>query len=197
MLDLSKTQMPPREAKGEVMNEIRTIDAAAATSMSRRHFLHCSACATAAAGTAGAVGFSGIAMAAIPPGREVMKEFPYGAVQLTRGPVKEQFDSIHAHYLALDNDSVLKVFRQAAGLPAPGKDMGGWYDADGFVPGLTLGQWISGLSRLGAATGDRAAHAKSAALVHGFGLVALISMAPILSLMILGLLIRWKEARNA
>ena len=151
------------------MNEIRTIDAAAATSMSRRHFLHCSACATAAAGTAGAVGFSGIAMAAIPPGREVMKEFPYGAVQLTRGPVKEQFDSIHAHYLALDNDSVLKVFRQAAGLPAPGKDMGGWYDADGFVPGLTLGQWISGLSRLGAATGDRAAHAKSAALVHGFG----------------------------
>src|SRR6185436_7567215 len=62
-----------------------------------------------------------------------------------------------------------KVFRQQAGLPAPGPDMGGWYDADGFVPGLAFGQYISGLSRIGAATGDRACHVKAAALVHGFG----------------------------
>lgn len=102
-------------------------------------------------------------------GREVVHEFPYGAVRLTGGPVKDHYDRIHAHYLALDNDRLLKVFRQKAGLPAPGPDMGGWYDADGFVPGLTLGQYISGLSRLGAATGDAQAHAKSAALVHGFG----------------------------
>ena len=47
--------------------------------------------------------------------------------------------------------------------------MGGWYDTDGFVPGLTLGQYISGLARLGAATGDRAAHDKVARLVSGFG----------------------------
>jgi hypothetical protein len=134
--------------------------------MSRRHFLHCSACATAAVG-AGSLPTA--ALAAIGAGREVMKEFPYGAVQLTGGPVKEHFDAIHAHYLALDNDRVLKVFRQKAGLPAPGPDMGGWYDSDGFVPGLTFGQYISGLSRIGAATGDKAAHAKSAALVRGFG----------------------------
>jgi hypothetical protein len=143
--------------------------ASVAADMSRRHFLHCSICATAAAGAAGALSFPGASLAAIPEGREVMKEFPYGAVQLTGGPVKEHFDAVHAHYLALDNDRVLKVFRQKAGLPAPGPDMGGWYDSDGFVPGLTLGQYISGLSRLGAATGDKAAHAKSAALVHGFG----------------------------
>ncbi len=98
-----------------------------------------------------------------------MREFPYGAVQLTGGPIKQHFDSIHAHYLALDNDRLLKVFRQRAGLPAPGPDMGGWYDTDGFVPGLTLGQYISGLARFGAATGDRATHAKVARLVSGFG----------------------------
>ena len=101
--------------------------------------------------------------------QEVMSEFPYGAVQLTGGPIKQHFDHIHAHYLALDNDRLLKVFRQRAGLPAPGPDMGGWYDTDGFVPGLTLGQYISGLARFGAATGDKAAHAKVARLVSGFG----------------------------
>jgi hypothetical protein len=98
-----------------------------------------------------------------------MREFPYGAVRLTGGPIKQHFDRIHAHYLALDNDRLLKVFRQRAGLPAPGADMGGWYDTNGFVPGLTLGQYISGLARLGAATGDRAAHDKVARLVAGFG----------------------------
>ncbi len=98
-----------------------------------------------------------------------MSEFPYGAVRLTGGPIKQHFDHIHAHYLALDNDRLLKVFRERAGLPAPGPDMGGWYDTDGFVPGLTLGQYISGLARFGAATGDKAAHAKVARLVSGFG----------------------------
>jgi uncharacterized protein len=98
-----------------------------------------------------------------------MREFPYGAVRLTGGRIKEHFDHIYAHYLALDNDRLLKVFREHAGLPAPGADMGGWYDADGFVPGLTIGQYISGLARFGAATGDAAAHDKVARLVAGFG----------------------------
>ncbi|HEU4893308.1 MAG TPA: twin-arginine translocation signal domain-containing protein, partial [Vicinamibacterales bacterium] len=49
-------------------------------------------------------------------GQEVMREFPYGAVQLTGGPIRQHFDRIHAHYLALDDDRLLKVFRQRAGL---------------------------------------------------------------------------------
>ena len=69
---------------------------------------------------------------------------------------KQQYDRIHASYLALDNDRLLKVYRQRAGLPSPGRDMGGWYDADGFVPGHSLGQYISGLARIAAATGDPA-----------------------------------------
>ena len=102
-------------------------------------------------------------------GKEVVQEFPYGTVRLTGGLLKQQFDRIHTHYLSLSNDRLLKVFRQRVGLPAPGPDMGGWYDANGFVPGLTLGQYISGLARIGAATGDQACHDKARALVAGFG----------------------------
>ena len=136
--------------------------------LSRREFVHCAACATAA----GSLAAGPVAAAArqMPlRGKEAVHEFPYGAVKLTGGRIKQQFDHIHAHYLALDNDRLLKVFRENAGLPAPGPDMGGWYDQDGFVPGLTLGQYISGLARLGAATGDAQCHAKVAALVDGFG----------------------------
>ena len=39
---------------------------------------------------------------------------------------------------------MLKVYRQRVGMPAPGRDMGGWYDAQGFVPGHLLGQFMSG-----------------------------------------------------
>lgn len=101
-------------------------------------------------------------------GKEVVHEFPYGAVQLTGGLLGQQFNRIHAHYLSLSNGRLLKVFRQRVGLPAPGPDMGGWYDASGFVPALTFGQYISGLSRIGAATGDQTCHDKVRALVAGF-----------------------------
>ena len=58
--------------------------------------------------------------------------FPYADVQLLDGPMKRQFDENHARFLNLDEDRMLKVFRQVAGLPAPGEDMGGWYDLTGF-----------------------------------------------------------------
>ncbi len=101
--------------------------------------------------------------------REPLHELPYTAVQLTGGPLKRHYDAMHAHYLSLSNDRLLKVYRQRAGLPAPGEDMGGWYDLDGFVPGHSLGQYISGLARFGASTGDPACHEKVHALVTGFG----------------------------
>ncbi len=100
--------------------------------------------------------------------REPLRELPYAAVQITGGPFAEHYDAIHAHYLSLSNDRLLKVYRQRAGLPAPGEDMGGWYDLDGFVPGHSLGQYISGLARIGACTGDAACKQKVQALVAGF-----------------------------
>src|SRR6202142_2215897 len=101
--------------------------------------------------------------------REPLRQFNYADVQLTGGPFSEQYNALHAHYLALSNDRLLKVYRQRAGLPAPGKDMGGWYDLNGFVPGHSLGQYISGLARFGASTGDIACHKKVHDLVDGFG----------------------------
>ena len=107
---------------------------------------------------------------ALPPSasREPLRQFDYADVQLTGGPFFEQYTELHSHYLALSNDRLLKVYRQRAGLPAPGRDMGGWYDLNGFVPGHTLGQYISGLARFGASTGDAACHQKVHDLVEGF-----------------------------
>src|SRR3954454_2186668 len=58
--------------------------------------------------------------------------FSYSSVRLLDGPMKRQFDDHHSLFLHLDDDRLLKVFRQKAGLPAPGEDMGGWYDLEGF-----------------------------------------------------------------
>jgi DUF1680 family protein len=108
-----------------------------------------------------------------------LNQFGYGDVTLLEGPLREQFDANHAFYRALDEDSLLKPFRQRAGLPAPGEDMGGWYswaplsDIDarpnnGFAPGHSFGQYLSGLARDYAATGDRATQEKIQRLVRGF-----------------------------
>ena len=93
--------------------------------------------------------------------------FAYSDVKLTGGPLSS-VDRIHASYMALDEDRLLKVYRQRAGLPAPGEDMGGWYDAEGFGPGQVLGQIISGLARFYNATGNPATQAKVQRLVNGF-----------------------------
>jgi len=105
--------------------------------------------------------------------------FAYGDVQLFEGPMKRQFDENHARYLHLDDDRMLKVFRQVAGLPAPGDDMGGWYDLTGFtlegndfhgfIAGHSFGQYLSGLARAYAATGSEETRAKVNRLVKGYG----------------------------
>jgi hypothetical protein len=102
------------------------------------------------------------------PAPRKLHEFPYSQIALTAGPLADHYRRTHAHFLTLDEDRILKVYRQRAGLPAPGLDMGGWYDADGFVPGHLIGQFISGLSRIHAHTADPAAAAKARRLVEGY-----------------------------
>ena len=80
--------------------------------------------------------------------------FSYGDVKLFDGPMKRQFEENHARFQNLDDDRMLKVYRQVAGLPAPGEDMGGWYDLTGFsleggefhgfIAGHSFGQYVSG-----------------------------------------------------
>src|SRR3981189_2063701 len=83
--------------------------------------------------------------------------------------MKRQSDHLPRHYLSRNEDRLLKVYRQRTKLPAPGDDMGGWYDADGFVPGHTIGQYISGLSRMYSTTRDAAPLVKVKSLVAGYG----------------------------
>jgi uncharacterized protein len=107
-----------------------------------------------------------------------LSTFSYADVQLLDGPLKRQFEENHARFLHLDDDRLLKVFRQVAGLPAPGEDMGGWYDLTGFdlstndfhgfIAGHTFGQYVSGLARSYAVTGDDATREKIHRLVKGY-----------------------------
>jgi DUF1680 family protein len=105
--------------------------------------------------------------------------FAYGDVQLHDGSMKRQFEENHARFLNLDEDRMLKVFRQVAGLAAPGEDMGGWYDLTGFslegndfrgfIAGHSFGQYVSGLARAYAVTGSEPTRAKINRLVKGYG----------------------------
>lgn len=107
-----------------------------------------------------------------------LRQFGYGDVELLEGPMRQQFDANHAFFLKLNEDMLLKPFRQRAGLAAPGEDMGGWYDnADefdphgtfhGFIPGHSFGQYLSGLARAYAVTGSKPTQAKVQRLVSGF-----------------------------
>jgi hypothetical protein len=86
-----------------------------------------------------------------------MEPAAYADVTLLGGPMLEQFRSQHATLLAMDEDALLKPFRLAAALSAPGEDLGGWYivsrdfnppaDMHGFIPGHSFGQYVSSLAR--------------------------------------------------
>ncbi|MCX6632773.1 MAG: glycoside hydrolase family 127 protein [Candidatus Solibacter sp.] len=117
----------------------------------------------------GVAGFAVTARSAPSRPTAGLREFTYAQVKLTDGPIAAMYRRVHAHFLALDEDRLLKVYRQRVGMPAPGRDMGGWYDAGGFVPGHLIGQFISGLSRIHANTGDAEAAAKARRLVQGYG----------------------------
>ena len=130
---------------------------------------------------AGAAALGRAASAAASPtqgGATQIAQFDYGAVQLLEGPMLEQFRANHAYFLALNEDSLLKPFRQKAGLPAPGDDMGGWYswsdefdppnNMTGYVPGHSFGQYLSALARAYAVTGDQLTQDKVRRLVKGF-----------------------------
>ena len=142
---------------------------------SRRTFLKNTA-AFASAAMVGRRTTHSQALSVTPP----LSEFGYADVKLLEGLAREQFDRNHAFYRGLNEDSLLKPFRQRAGLPAPGEEMGGWYSwapiedidkpgTNGFAPGHSFGQYLSALARYYAATGDTATQEKVHRLVRGLG----------------------------
>jgi len=147
--------------------------------LSRRTFLKTATATTAAAYASRVLP----AWAVVDSGRVAVNTplatFAYSDVELLSGPMKRQFEENHARFLNLDDDRLLKVFRQVAGLPAPGEDMGGWYDLTGFslerndfhgfIAGHSFGQYVSGLARAYAVTGSEPTRAKINRLVKGYG----------------------------
>lgn len=94
----------------------------------------------------------------------LLAEFDYGDVSLAPGLAQTQFEHTQSVLLALNEDSLLKPWRLRAGLPAPGPDLGGWYDelplvktesgGHGFAPAHCFGQWLSAMARGYAITKD-------------------------------------------
>jgi uncharacterized protein len=150
------------------------------TKKPRREFL-----ISAAASAAGLMTLKALPGWARKPNSEVavtppLSLFGYSQVQLLDGPFRAQFDQNHQVFLNLDEDGLLKPFRQLEGLPAPGPNMGGWYDVSndfnppsgsfhGFIPGHSFGQYLSGLARAYAVTGSKPTQAKVQRLVRAFG----------------------------
>src|SRR5258708_14394590 len=100
--------------------------------------------------------------------RAALAELGYRQVQLSSGPVQREAAENAALLMNLDEDSLLRPYRLRAGLPAPGTDLGGWYDSDAFAPGATFGQWMSALCRYHAISGDGATRAKVQRLVAAY-----------------------------
>ena len=129
--------------------------------MTRREFVQ-SASATVAAATILPRRWhsSALDMALASP----LEEFSYDKVQLNSEPHEKQLQQCISVLMDLNEDSLLKPMRQMGGQPAPGEDLGGWYNYDpnydwhtfdaGFAPGATFGQWVSALARAYAITGS-------------------------------------------
>jgi DUF1680 family protein len=88
-----------------------------------------------------------------------------GGVRITGGPFAERMADAAEVYLGMSPDDVLHGFRQAAGLPHPGRPMTGW-SARTSEP--TFGQWVSGLARIGVTLGSAEATQRSVELVEGW-----------------------------
>ena len=161
----------PRERAAIIENErgqaTSKVTMAFSRKISRRTFMQSTSLATA-----GALTFPlGLPTAiATPSIQRPLEEFGYGDVALASDLHNKQFQETHAVLMELSEDSLLKPFRQMAGQPAPGADLGGWYHYApdynpnivdvGFAPGASFGQWVSALARGYAITGSSAVRDK-------------------------------------
>ncbi len=151
--------------------------------LSRRRFLNhsgifLSACATPSFAAAA------VNTVTTPKVQTSIKQFKYAQVQLRESPLLDQFKYQSRLFMGIDDDKLLKPFRSRAGQDAPGEDMGGWYDDSkdfhidpndwstanwhGYIPGHSFGQYLSGLARSFAITGDEKVKQKVNVLVEKY-----------------------------
>lgn len=94
-----------------------------------------------------------------------LQPFDYDGVQLLESRWQLQYQAARDFYASVSDEDILHGFRAAAGLPAPGKPLGGWCRTDSAT---VFGQWLSGMARMSRATADDAMRDKATRLVTEF-----------------------------
>ncbi|HMA52971.1 MAG TPA: beta-L-arabinofuranosidase domain-containing protein [Acidobacteriota bacterium] len=83
------------------------------------------------------------------------RPLPLGDVRLTGGPLKAAQDRDADYLLSLSPDRMMAFLRKAAGLEPKAEGYGGWDGDDRQLTGHIAGHYLSGVSLMYAATGDR------------------------------------------
>ena len=121
----------------------------------RREFLKAAAATTTVLAGANSAARSAAVSAIAPPAPDIartkIQAFNYDGVTLGPSRWNDQFKSARDFYFSVENDDILQGFRAEAGLPAPGKPLGGWCARNSAT---VFGQWLSGMSRIYRATAD-------------------------------------------
>jgi hypothetical protein len=95
-----------------------------------------------------------------------LSAFDLREVRLLPGPLLRQYERTRDFYLNVNNDDILKGFREFAGLPAPGNEMGGWCALDSSE---VFGQWLSGMARIARVNNDADMKNKAVLLMTEWG----------------------------
>ena len=88
-------------------------------------------------------------------------------VRLLPGPFLHAMELDQKYLLALDVDRLLYNFRKNAGLPSPGRPLGGWEAPKVELRGHFTGHYLSGCALMYASTGDERFKSKGDQVVSG------------------------------
>ena len=94
-----------------------------------------------------------------------LEPFPLTAVRLLDGPCKVAQEANRRYLHMLDFDRLLHSFRTNAGLPAPGKPLGGWEGPNVEVRGHFIGHYLTACALMAQSTGDAELKAKADRMV--------------------------------
>jgi DUF1680 family protein len=90
-----------------------------------------------------------------PPDAGRARPLPLGDVRLTGGPLRRAQDLDARYLLDLEPDRMLAYYRQRAGLAPRAEPYGGWDGGGRNLTGHVAGHYLSAVSLMWAATGDR------------------------------------------